>query len=165
MNRRGLEPFGRQRGVLSREPSLQSLQLSNLTLCQLSALRTPRDDINLTLEVLWAFAILPGESWTSKSLPRSPVGRSPLFYTVYSVGRKKKNKKPASPPPVLASGEKVTGHLLNEGRKQVPRALSRLFRILEFTVLLVNDYTHPQPRDIWGRLTKTSQNPYQALGL
>jgi hypothetical protein len=79
------------------------------------------------------------------------MGRSPLFYTSYSVG-----KKTASPPPVLASGEKVTGHLLNEGRRQVPRALSRLFRILEFTVLLVNDYTHPWPRVVWG---------YQALGL
>lgn len=81
------------------------------------------------------------------------MGRSPLFYTVYSVG-----KKTASPPPVLASGEKVTGHLLNEGRRQVPRALSRLFRILEFTVLLVNDYTHPWPRVVWGRLSKTLTN-------
>lgn len=83
-------------------------------------------------------------------------GALPCFILCTQLAGEK--KKTASPPPVLTSGEKVTGHLLNEGRKQVPRALSRLFRVLEFSILLVNDYTHLWPRGIWG---ETDQNPHK----
>lgn len=76
LNSRGPEPFGRQQGFCLRGAHPPVLQLSNLTLCQPSALRAPQDDRELTLEVLLGIAVLPGDSWTHWPCPVAGPGES-----------------------------------------------------------------------------------------
>lgn len=95
----------------------------------------------------WALAILPGASWTSKGLSWSPVGRSPLFYTVYSVG---KWLQPHHLQCLLLGKRWLGTYLMRAGDQSPELSVGCLFRIQEFTVLLVNDYIHPWPWHILG---------------